>query len=124
MYDNDMLGYDVMYPDSLVKNPVIIVTIAFLYWLLLSALYFLFGRAILRRNLKHMTMVAVAAIVLPVIRFILLRGHAVNAIWNILCWIMVLLWIGCNKWIHKGENNFLTELIFFGIVIAGVFIRD
>lgn len=113
-----------MYPDSLVKNPVIIVTIAFLYWLLLSALYFLFGRAILRRNLKHMTMVAVAAIVLPVIRFILLRGHAVNAIWNILCWIMVLLWIGCNKWIHKGENNFLTELIFFGIVIAGVFIRD
>lgn len=113
-----------MYPDSLVKNPVSITTIAFLHWLVLSALYLLFGRAILKRNLKHMTMIASAAIVLPIIRFILLRGHAVNAVWDFLCWALVLLWIGSNKWLHKSENNFLTELIFFVLIIACVFIRD
>ena len=123
-FEKPQVGFDVMYPDSLVKNPVIIVTIAFLHWLLLSALYLLFGRAILKRNLKHMTMIASAAIVLPIIRFILLRGHAVNAVWDILCWALVLLWIVSNKWLHKSENNFLTELIFFVLIIACVFIRD
>ena len=60
-FEKPQVGDDVMYPDSLVKSPVIIVTIAFLYWLVLSALYFLFGRAILIRNLKQMTMVTFAA---------------------------------------------------------------
>lgn len=123
-FEKSEVSYDVMYPDSLVKNPTIIIAIAFIYWVLLSVVYFLFGRSILKNNLKQMVILAVLAIVIPLIRFILLRGNAVNGVWDIACWIIVLQWIGWNKWIHKNDAGYLSEAIFFLIGIICVFIRS
>lgn len=118
------VSYDIIYPDSLVKNPAIIISIAFIYWVLLSVVYFLFGRSILKSNLKQMTILAVIAIILPLIRSFLLRGTPVNFVWDIVCWVMVLLWIEWNKWFHKKEAGYLPEAIFILVGIICVFVRS
>lgn len=118
------VSYDIIYPDSLVKNPAIIISIAIIYWVLLSVVYFIFGRSILKSNLKQMTILAIFAIILPFIRSFLLRGTPVNFIWDIVGWIIVLLWIGWNKWFHKNDAGYLSEAIFMLIGIVCVFIRS
>ena len=123
-FEKPEVGYDILYPNSLVKNPVIIVSIVFLYWVLLSAVYFFFGRSILKSDLKQMTILAAIAIILHLIRSFLLRGTPVNGVWDIVCWIMVLLWIGWNKWFHKSDAGYLSEAIFIMIGMICVFIRN
>ena len=123
-FEKREVSYDIIYPDSLVRSPVIIVSIAFLYWVLLSVVYFLFGRSILKSDLKQMTILSAIAIILPLIRSFLLRGTPVNFVWDIVCWLMVLLWIGWNKWFHKSDAGFLSEAIFMLVGIICVFIRS
>ena len=123
-FEKREVSYDIIYPDSLVRSPVIIVSIAFLYWVLLSVVYFLFGRSILKSDLKQMTILSAIAIILPLIRSFLLRGTPVNFIWDIVCWVMVLLWIGWNKWFHKNDAGYLSEAIFILVGIISVFIRS
>ena len=123
-FEKREVSYDIIYPDSLVRSPVIIVSIAFLYWVLLSVVYFLFGRSILKSDLKQMTILSAIAIILPLIRSFLLRGTPVNFVWDIVCWLMVLLWIGWNKWFHKSDASFLSEAIFMLVGIICVFIRS
>ena len=123
-FEKREVSYDIIYPDSLVRSPVIIVSIAFLYWVLLSVVYFLFGRSILKSDLKQMTILSAIAIILPLIRSFLLRGTPVNFVWDIVCWLMVLLWIGWNKWFHKSDAGFLSEAIFMLVGMICVFIRS
>ncbi len=123
-FEKKEVSYDILYPDTLLKIPILILSFIFLYWAAQSAVYFMFGRAVLKQNIKQMIILAVIAVFLPIIRFILLHGNPINGLWDMICWIMVLLWIGWNKWFHRSDNSFLPELIFYAVGIICVFIRS
>ena len=113
-----------LFAKSLVEDETIILALINGRWIVQAALYFLLGRAILKNNIKQMVVLVIIALVLPILRYILLRAESVNYVWDIACWLIVLYWIGGVKLFHKYGIISLYELIMFLICMVGIFIRS
>ena len=115
---------DTLFSDALVKNEIVIQAFFIARWLLQAVIYFLFGRAIIKQDTKQMIILAIAAIVLPIIRYIILRVETINYLWDIICWLIVLCWIGWTKGTHKQNNSFLWDLLVILVGLVAIFVRD
>lgn len=113
-----------LFSKSLVKNETIILVVISGRWIVQAALYFLFGRTIIKNDIKLMVVLAIGAMVLPILRHIILRTKSVNFVWDIACWGIVLYWIGWVKLFHKYGINSLYELFMLLVCSVGVFIRS
>jgi hypothetical protein len=114
-----------LFAKSFVKNEIILLVLISGRWVLQATLYFLFGRAIIKSNMKQLIVIAIVAIVTPIIRLIILRTESVNYVWDIACWVMVLYWIGGMKLSNKyGTRSMSSDHIMLLICFAGIFVRS
>lgn len=115
---------DTIFPHALFKNESIIRSLICLRWVLQILIYFLFGRAILKKDEKQLIVLPTCAIILPIIRGFLLGFSWVNYMWDIICWVIILEWMICIKRLNESDNSLKSKLclIVFGIVF--IFFRS
>ena len=111
-------------PTAIVKNESVIRVLIALRWVSQAIIYFLFGKAILRQNQKQMIALSVCAIILPIIRGLILGFSWVNYLWDIVCWVIIVYWIGWAKWVQKKGFSTKHEVLMIVIGIACIFIRS
>lgn len=118
------IATDIKFPAAIVRNEIVIRVLIALRWVLQAIIYYLFGKAILKHDQSQMITLAVCAISLPIIRGFLLGFSWVNYMWDIICWILTLYWIGWIKLFRKNRINLLMEIPMFIIGFVCIFIRS